>query len=120
MQAGVESLHETMFACVGMVTEIEANADVFYATVRTHAKSHSKFSRSVSSRFLNVLDSGVAGAGASLQAGATSGTLGELARTIRQEVDGLEEAMRLARIVTRLQVGSRLSAHTAMSHLTGL
>jgi hypothetical protein len=38
MQAGVESLHETMFACVGMVTEIEANADVFYATVRTHAR----------------------------------------------------------------------------------
>lgn len=68
-QAGVESLHETMFACVGMVTEIEANADVFYAT-----------------------------------ASATSDTLGELARTIRQEVDGLEEAMRLARIVTRLQM----------------
>lgn len=36
-------------------------------------------------------------------AGATSGTLGELAKTIREEVEGLEEAMRLARIVTRLQ-----------------
>ncbi|KAM0877697.1 hypothetical protein ACQ4PT_035331 [Festuca glaucescens] len=68
-QAGVEALHETMFACVGTVTEIEANADVFYAT-----------------------------------AGATSDTLDELAMTIRQEVDGLEEAMRLARIVTRLQM----------------
>lgn len=40
-----------------------------------------------------------------VQAGATSGTLGELAKTIREEVEGLEEAMRLARIVTRLQVG---------------
>ncbi|CAM0956239.1 unnamed protein product [Alopecurus aequalis] len=68
-QADVEPLHETMFACVGTVTEIEANADMFYAT-----------------------------------AGATSGTLGELAMTIRQEVDGLEEAMRLSRIVTRLQM----------------
>jgi hypothetical protein len=57
----------------------------------------------------------VAGAGASLQAGATSDTLGELARTIRQEVDGLEEAMRLARIVTRLQVGGRLSDHGDVS-----
>ena len=44
-------------------------------------------------------------AGAFLQAGATSGALGELARTIRQEVEGLEEAMRLSRVVTRLQVG---------------
>uniref|UniRef100_A0ACD5TMH4 Uncharacterized protein n=1 Tax=Avena sativa TaxID=4498 RepID=A0ACD5TMH4_AVESA len=67
-QADVEQLHETMFACVGTVTEIEANADMSYAT-----------------------------------AGATSGTLSELARTIRQEVEGLEEAMRLSRIVTRLQ-----------------
>ncbi|KAK1687001.1 hypothetical protein QYE76_047849 [Lolium multiflorum] len=82
-QAGVEALHETMFACVGMVTEIEANADVFYAT-----------------------------------AGATSDTLGELARTIRQEVDGLEEAMRLARIVTRLQVGGRLSDHGDMQEVS--
>jgi hypothetical protein len=38
MQAGVEALHETMFACVCMVTEIEAKADVFYATVRTQAR----------------------------------------------------------------------------------
>lgn len=68
-QAVVEQLHETMFACVGTVTEIEANADMSYAT-----------------------------------AGATSGTLSELARTIRQELDGLEEAMRLSRIVTRLQM----------------
>uniref|UniRef100_M8CL61 Uncharacterized protein n=1 Tax=Aegilops tauschii TaxID=37682 RepID=M8CL61_AEGTA len=65
----MESLHEIMFACVGTVTEIEANADTFYAT-----------------------------------AGATSGALGELASTIRQEVEGLEEAMRLSRIVTRLQM----------------
>ncbi|KAF6995347.1 hypothetical protein CFC21_011865 [Triticum aestivum] len=68
-QVDMESLHEIMFACVGTVTEIEANADTFYAT-----------------------------------AGATSGALGELASTIRQEVEGLEEAMRLSRIVTRLQM----------------
>jgi hypothetical protein len=53
----------------------------------------------------------VAGGGAFLQAGATSDTLGELGRTIRQEVEGLEEAMRLSRIVTRLKVGGRFSAH---------
>uniref|UniRef100_A0A452YU64 Uncharacterized protein n=1 Tax=Aegilops tauschii subsp. strangulata TaxID=200361 RepID=A0A452YU64_AEGTS len=70
-QVDMESLHEIMFACVGTVTEIEANADTFYAT-----------------------------------AGATSGALGELASTIRQEVEGLEEAMRLSRIVTRLQSGA--------------
>ncbi|KAM3409669.1 hypothetical protein ACQJBY_002132 [Aegilops geniculata] len=68
-QVDMESLREIMFACVGTVTEIEANADTFYAT-----------------------------------AGATSGALGELARTIRQEVEGLEEAMRLSRVVTRLQM----------------
>lgn len=68
-QVDMESLHENMFACVGTVTEIEANADMFYAT-----------------------------------AGATSGALGELARTLRQEVEGLEEAMRLSRVVTRLQM----------------
>jgi hypothetical protein len=46
MQAGVEPLHETMFACVGMVTEIEANADMFYSTVR---KDHVEVSRSIGS-----------------------------------------------------------------------
>ncbi|VAH06153.1 unnamed protein product [Triticum turgidum subsp. durum] len=70
-QVDMESLREIVFACVGTATEIEANADRFYAT-----------------------------------AGATSGALGELARTIRQEVEGLEEAMRLSRVVTRLQVGA--------------
>lgn len=68
-QADVELLQETMFACVGTVTEIEDTADMFYAT-----------------------------------ADATSGTLGELARTMREEADGLEEAMRLSRIVTRLKM----------------
>lgn len=68
-QVDMESLREIMFACVGTVIEIEANADTFYAT-----------------------------------AGATSGALGELASTIRQEVEGLEEAMRLSRVVTRLQM----------------
>ncbi|KAE8796752.1 putative DUF566 domain containing family protein [Hordeum vulgare] len=68
-QVDMESLHEIMFACVGTVTEIDANADMFYAT-----------------------------------AGETSGALGELARTIQQEVEGLEEAMRLSRVVTRLQM----------------
>ncbi|KAF6984145.1 hypothetical protein CFC21_002191 [Triticum aestivum] len=68
-QVDMESLREIVFACVGTATEIEANADRFYAT-----------------------------------AGATSGALGELARTIRQEVEGLEEAMRLSRVVTRLQM----------------
>ncbi|CAL4915500.1 unnamed protein product [Urochloa decumbens] len=37
-------------------------------------------------------------------AGATSGTLGELARTIQQEVECLEEATRLSSIVTALQM----------------
>ncbi|KAF8728068.1 hypothetical protein HU200_018645 [Digitaria exilis] len=37
-------------------------------------------------------------------AGATSGTLGELARTIQQEVECLEEATRLSSIVTGLQM----------------
>lgn len=35
MQVDMESLREIMFACVGTVIEIEANADTFYATVRT-------------------------------------------------------------------------------------
>uniref|UniRef100_A0A0A9GW93 Uncharacterized protein n=1 Tax=Arundo donax TaxID=35708 RepID=A0A0A9GW93_ARUDO len=37
-------------------------------------------------------------------AGATSGTLGELARTIQEEQECLEEATRLAGIVTGLQM----------------
>jgi hypothetical protein len=41
-----------------------------------------------------------------IQAGATSGALGELARTIQQEVECLEEATRLSSIVTGLQVGA--------------
>ncbi|XP_066387420.1 QWRF motif-containing protein 7-like isoform X2 [Miscanthus floridulus] len=40
-------------------------------------------------------------------AGATSGALGELARTIQQEMECLEEATRLSSIVTGLQVGAR-------------
>ncbi|KAL6642719.1 hypothetical protein ACP70R_020900 [Stipagrostis hirtigluma subsp. patula] len=68
-QADMESLHETMFSCVGTVNEIEAIADAFYAT-----------------------------------AGATSGALGELARTIQQELECLEEATRLSSIVTGLQM----------------
>ncbi|KAF0928674.1 hypothetical protein E2562_006101 [Oryza meyeriana var. granulata] len=68
-QGDMESLHEAMFACVGTVNEIEANADAFFATTW-----------------------------------ATSSALAELARTIKQEVEGLQEAMRLARIVTSLQV----------------
>jgi hypothetical protein len=35
----------------------------------------------------------------------TSSTLEELSTTIKQEVEGLQEAMKLARIVTSLQVG---------------
>ncbi|XP_040384414.1 QWRF motif-containing protein 7-like isoform X2 [Oryza brachyantha] len=31
-QGGVESLHDAMFACVGTVNEIEANADTFFTT----------------------------------------------------------------------------------------
>ena len=41
----------------------------------------------------------------SRQAGATSGALEELARTIQQEMECLEEATRLSSIVTGLQVG---------------
>uniref|UniRef100_A0A0D9XMA3 Uncharacterized protein n=1 Tax=Leersia perrieri TaxID=77586 RepID=A0A0D9XMA3_9ORYZ len=37
-------------------------------------------------------------------AGVTSSTLEELVRTIKEEVEGLQEAMRLAKIVTSLQV----------------
>jgi hypothetical protein len=40
-----------------------------------------------------------------IQAGVTSSTLEELSTTIKQEVEGLQEAMKLARIVTSLQVG---------------
>uniref|UniRef100_A0A0E0F0V4 Uncharacterized protein n=1 Tax=Oryza meridionalis TaxID=40149 RepID=A0A0E0F0V4_9ORYZ len=68
-QGDMESLHEAMFACVGTVNDIEANADMFFAT-----------------------------------AGVTSSTLEELSTTIKQEVEGLQEAMKLARIVTSLQV----------------
>ncbi|RCV43858.1 hypothetical protein SEVIR_9G333600v4 [Setaria viridis] len=68
-EADVESLHETVFSCVGTVDEIEAIVDTFYA-----------------------------------KAGATSGALGELARTIQQEVECLEEATRLSSIVTGLQM----------------
>ncbi|KAF2914757.1 hypothetical protein DAI22_10g186800 [Oryza sativa Japonica Group] len=67
-QGDMESLHEAMFACVGTVNDIEANADMFFAT-----------------------------------AGVTSSTLEELSTTIKQEVEGLQEAMKLARIVTSLQ-----------------
>lgn len=31
----MESLHEAMFACVGTVNDIEANADMFFATVHS-------------------------------------------------------------------------------------
>ncbi|TVU31747.1 hypothetical protein EJB05_23445 [Eragrostis curvula] len=68
-QADVQSLHETMFSCVGTVNEIEAFTDMFYAT-----------------------------------ADATSSALGELARTIQQEMECLEEATRLSSIVTSLQM----------------
>uniref|UniRef100_A0A0A9GH26 Uncharacterized protein n=1 Tax=Arundo donax TaxID=35708 RepID=A0A0A9GH26_ARUDO len=68
-QADMESLHETMFSCVGTVNEIEAITDMFYST-----------------------------------ASATSGALGELARTIQEEQECLEEATRLASIVTGLQM----------------
>ncbi|KAL5232546.1 hypothetical protein ABZP36_031322 [Zizania latifolia] len=68
-QGNMETLHETMFACVDTVNEIEANADRLYA-----------------------------------KAGVTSSALEELATTIQQEMEGLQEAMRLARIVTSLQM----------------
>ncbi|KAG8083833.1 hypothetical protein GUJ93_ZPchr0010g8180 [Zizania palustris] len=70
-QGNMETLHKTMFACVGTVNAIEANADMLYAT-----------------------------------AGVTSSALEELATTIQQELEGLQEAMRLAKIVTSLQVGN--------------
>jgi hypothetical protein len=42
-----------------------------------------------------------------VQAGATSGVIGELARTIQQEMECLHEATRLSNIVTILQVSRR-------------
>ncbi|XP_062200194.1 QWRF motif-containing protein 7-like isoform X2 [Phragmites australis] len=68
-QADLQSLHDTMFSCLGTVNEIEAITDMFHAP-----------------------------------AGATSSALGELVRTIQQELECLEEATRLSSIVTGLQM----------------
>lgn len=104
-RADMDALHESMFSCVGTVNEIEAITDMFYATVRTvtlhtQAMCELRSSRSV--------------ADVNLQAGATSGALGELVRTIQQEKECLEEATRLSSIVTGLQVGGARSLSLAV------
>ncbi|XP_062200193.1 QWRF motif-containing protein 7-like isoform X1 [Phragmites australis] len=37
-QADLQSLHDTMFSCLGTVNEIEAITDMFHAPVRTHSR----------------------------------------------------------------------------------
>lgn len=106
-RADVDALHETMRCCVGTVDEIEASiTDVFYATVRTYVRALHAYTSAnpcITKTSRVCIDTCHV-----TQAGAASGALGELARTIQQEMECLEEATRLSSIVTGLQVGARL------------